>query len=814
LGRPELTAERFVPDAFSGKPGVRLYRTRDLARFRNDGAIDFLGRLDHQVKVRGFRIELGEIEAVLDGHPAVRVAVVIARREEAGTSVRLVAYVVPQGAGDAEALRAFLGQRLPEFMVPAAFVFLDELPLTPSGKPDRRKLARRAPEIEQRKKTFVAPRTPLERQLAAMWREQLGVDEVGRDDHFFEIGGDSIQGALFVNRLQQELNAIVYVMALFEASRLAEFAGYLEANYAAALAAAGWTEGDGEGKAETAETVVRVDAAAVDEMRRHLAERFPRLEEKEDKDEDEERKNPAAIFVLSPFRSGSTLLRVMLAGHPRLFAPPELELLSFTSLRQRHELLSGRDRFAREGLLRTIMELRGCDAGGAEALMAEHEARDESPRSFYRELQGWIGERILVDKTPRYALDTATLDRAEAWFENPRYIELVRHPCGMIHSYVEAKLDQVYRFPFPAPQQAELVWLVSHRNIRELLSRVSPSRRHTVRYEDLVAHPQAVMKELSRFLEIEYSPETLRPYEGKRMTDGIVGAGRMMGDPKFHQHRKIDPAVAERWRGKVSPEKLSAMSWELAGAFGYERPAGAVAELAELSNPQSVPREGRLPLSLAQERLWFLDRMEPASAVYNMPAAVRLRGELQLAALRRTFAEIVRRHEVLRTTFPAVAGRPAQSISAPAPLPLPVVELDALAAAAGEREALRLAHAEARAPFDMVRGPLVRIRVLRLGEAEHMLLVTLHHIVSDGWSIGVLIREVAVLYKAFSDRPQASWESASPLPALPLQYADFAAWQRQWLAGPALAEHLAWWKAELQGLPAVLELPTDRPRPA
>jgi len=220
-----------------------------------------------------------------------------------------------------------------------------------------------------------------------------------------------------------------------------------------------------------------------------------------------------------------------------------------------------------------------------------------------------------------------------------------------------------------------------------------------------------------------------------------------------------------------------------------------------------VSREGALPLSFAQQRLWFLDQLEPGSAAYNMPAAVRLRGELDVPALERTLSEVVRRHEVLRTTFAADGEQPRQVIRPAEPIRLAVRDLSAMGEQEREAEVTRLVAEESRRPFDLARGPLLRASLLRLGGREHVLLFTLHHIASDGWSMGVLVREVSALYEAYSKGED------SPLEELSIQYADYAAWQRERLKGAALENLLGYWKRQLGGLPT-LELPTDRQRPA
>ena len=220
-----------------------------------------------------------------------------------------------------------------------------------------------------------------------------------------------------------------------------------------------------------------------------------------------------------------------------------------------------------------------------------------------------------------------------------------------------------------------------------------------------------------------------------------------------------------------------------------------------------VPREGDLPLSFAQQRLWFLDRFEPGSPFYNITRALRLRGLLDVRSLGRTLREIVRRHETLRTTFPSSGGLPVQVIAAVGDASLLMVDLGGLGTAEREAAVADLATLWARRPFDLAAGPLLRAGLLRLDEVEHVLLLSLHHIVSDGWSMRVLFRELKLLYEAYAAG------APSPLPELPVQYADFAAWQRVWLEGEALEGELAYWRDRLAGAPAVLTLPADRPRP-
>ena len=465
LGRPALTAERFVPDPGAEAPGERLYRTGDLVRRLPDGRLHYEGRIDHQVKVRGFRIELGEVETALLAHPSVREAVAVVR-DGAGGKV-LVAYVAGRGAGaaaalDEEALRAHLARSLPGHMVPSRFVVLPALPRTPNGKVDRSALP--APGGEPDGGAGEPPATLVETRLAALWRQVLEVDAVGRSSHFVHLGGHSLLATRLLSRVRD------------------------------------------------------------------------------------------AFEVELPMTD--------------LFAAPTLR-------------------------------------GFAERVAA---ARGTAP--------------VLPDLRPR--------------------------PAG----------------------------------------------------EDTVAP------------------------------------------------------------------------------------------------------------SYAQQRLWVLDRLQPGLATYNLPAAFRLEGPLDRAALARALAEIVRRHEALRTRFVEVDGRPFQRVEPPPPLTLPRVDLAGLPDGRWAAEIDRLAGAEARRPFDLERGPVLRALLLSTDRhgGDHLLLLTLHHVVADAWSQGVLNQELSALYAAFAGgRP-------SPLPALPVQYADFALWQRAW-PHQVLDEQLEHWRRRLEGA-SPLELPADRGRPA
>ena len=471
LNRPELTAERFVRDPFSEDADARMYRTGDLGRWRADGAIEYLGRNDFQVKIRGLRIELGEIEARLAALPQVREVVVVAREEGAGDR-RLVAYWVSreglpeQDVPDVAQLRDHLKAELPEYMVPSAYVRLGAMPLTPNGKVDRKALP--VPDADALvAQAYEAPQTPTEEMLAFIWQELLGVERVGRNDNFFDLGGHSLLAVQLLARIRRELGQEVALRTLFEAPTVAEVAGRLQ----------------------TAD----------------------------------------------------------------------------------------------------------------EALVAPMERAD---------------------------------------------------------------------------------------------------------------------------------------------------------------------------------------------------------------------RQGRLALSWSQQRLWFLEQLEDLGDAYHMSGALRLEGELDVDALRRTLDAIVCRHEVLRTVFVKAEddAEPVQVVKPAAGFDLACVDLSGKALSGNREEALQQAlnHANAQR-FDLSNGPLIRGVLLRLGGQEHVLFVSMHHIVSDGWSIGVLTREIAILYAGYQ---QKEADPVQRLPALPVQYADYAQWQRQWLTGERLGEQLAFWKEYLSGAPTLLELPTDYPRPA
>ena len=562
LNRPDLTAERFVADLFADSGGGLLYRTGDLVRQLPDGALDFLGRIDHQVKIHGRRIELGEVEAALVQHPGVKDAVVLARTQASG-DLRLVAYIVPRmrPVPHASDLRAFLGAQLPEFMQPAVYITMAEFPLTATGKVDREALPAPGKERPNLQQAWIEPRSSLERWLCETWAEILELDHVGVHDPFADLGGTSIQAARFINRLQDALSEFVFIVLIFECPTVAKLAARLRRDYAQAV---GRVFGEVAPAAVTMPAAEdRVDDVMIARARQLVGTRVRAARVNGPR-------NPPAIFILAPPRSGTTLLTAMLAGHPRLFAASELNLLGFDSLGQRRLAFQGASSVFLDGAIRTVMEVNGTTADDAIARMAQAEADDLGVREFYGELQRAIAPRLLLDKSPAYGLDPAALQRAEEDFDRPLYVHLSRHPFGMVRSFADHHMDQVY-FPhdgFTSRQSGELVWLMTHRNVLDFLQHVAPARQAHVRYEDLVTLPDRTMRALCAALDLTFDDEVLHPYLNKdrKIPPGVRPDSKPLGDPKFHAYGRI---TAERAQIESDVMSLGSAALALAAELGY-----------------------------------------------------------------------------------------------------------------------------------------------------------------------------------------------------------------------------------------------------
>jgi amino acid adenylation domain-containing protein/natural product biosynthesis luciferase-like monooxygenase protein len=464
-------------------------------------------------------------------------------------------------------LAAAIAPNLPAATAAPAIVLVPQLPRLPDGELDLQALP--MPTTPASAPPQAAPLTALQNSLAEIWKKVLSRDEISLNDNFFEIGGDSLSGLRVVNRLREVLDEHVSLVVIFEGPTLEKLARILESNYAEGVQR--WL--GVAAQAAAAESTGRIGESDVATLRslvtpmRPYAGAGPR--------------NPSAIFILSPMRSGSTLLRIMLAGNPRLFAPPELQLLGFENLAERKAAFVGYDKYLQEGVVRAIMEIRGCDAAQAEAIVASYETSGAETRQFYAQMQQWIAPRTLVDKTPDYAMDIEVLRRAEAIFEDPLYIHLTRHPLGMIRSYEKGRflLESPYRgrHPFTARQMAELTWLISHRNIMEFLRGIPASRQHRVRFEDLVANPEAILGSLCEWLEIPFAQEMSDPYKGgsERMTDGIHPMSPQVGDANYYQHGRLKPEVAAMWKESYTEDFLSSITWEVAAMFDYPNPFAA-----------------------------------------------------------------------------------------------------------------------------------------------------------------------------------------------------------------------------------------------
>ncbi len=616
---------------------------------------------------------------------------------------------------------------------------------------------------------------------------RLAPQEIAVESNVMELGLDSIMIMEMIQRLDRELNLRLYPREVFERPSVKALAAYLLAELEPAAA----------------ETTEQNEMLTIPRRNPLPAQT---------------KRNARAVFLLSTPRAGSTLLRVMLAGHPDLFCPPELHLLPFNDLSGRESELAGS--YLDEGLQRAIMELTGQDAATSAATIVEWREENLSVPQVYGRLQSLANGRLLVDKSPSYALDIDVLHRAEQQFEDALYIHLVRHPYAVIDSFAKNRMDRLMGESDNDPyQMGEQIWTTMNNNILDFQDSIGEERCFQLRYEDLVTQPEAVMRELCAFLGVEFLPALLLPYEGERMTDGVHEASLGIGDPNFHKRQGIEPSLANAWQTAVLPRQLGRASRQLAAEFDYELPWPLQPVMVEraVSTPprrekpaiQPTERGQGVPLSYPQQQLWLAHQLEPESAQYNMPAtSMRLRGALDVTVLQQSIDEVVRRHEMLRTRFVQQDGEPVQVIDPPFSLSLRIVDFSHLPQSEREQEAMQQAREEVKRPFDLEHGPLLRGTLLRLDGDEHLLLLIVHHIASDGWSVGVMMNELTALYQAFvAKRP-------SPLPDLTIQYIDFAAWQRAWLDGEVLSQQLAYWERQLDDVPPLLDLPTDFARPA
>ncbi|MEZ4887302.1 MAG: amino acid adenylation domain-containing protein [Chitinophagales bacterium] len=653
--RPELSAERFIQNPFyntdmplhgkrwtadGGRQTVKdntpisqhlntptrtktLYKTGDLARWMPDGNVEFLGRIDYQVKFRGFRIELGEIEVAIGLHPSVKETVVVLQNQHQVNQQKLVAYLClhPNLSLNVSEIRAFLEEKLPDYMLPTAFVFLPQMPLTTNGKIDRQALpepTKLRPVLEQ---AFIEPSGNLEKHLAKIWEKLLEISPIGRHDKFFELGGNSIQAAQFIGELQQQLDAPIFITTIFDNPTIAEYAAMLEESYKEELSSfqplsrSATVDKVSENFDNGSRTLSTVEAdtnkksvhrppSTVSRSIKTFPQYLHTIQEFNNKTIQQfsnsaiKQLNHPPIFILAPPRSGTSLLRVMLAGHPEIFGANELQLLHFNTLEERSQAYSGKFSLWLEGLVRAVMELKNCDADTAKGILQKLEQKGYDTTQVFQQLQEWAGDYHLLDKSPSYALDHNALKRSEQIFDQKAiYIHLVRHPYSMVKSFEKYHFDQVLHIknhPFNTQELGELVWLQSHKNTVDFLQSIPKNRQFRLQYEELVAEPEKTMRQLCAQIGLDYHPSLIAPYQNldQKMVDGIYKDSRSMSDDKLLKQKGINPKLAETWKKVKEDNFLSETTWELATNLGYPMADGGRQTIDEtqLSNGEFISR--------------------------------------------------------------------------------------------------------------------------------------------------------------------------------------------------------------------------------
>ncbi len=392
-----------------------------------------------------------------------------------------------------------------------------------------------------------------------------------------DLGMDSLMVMEAINQLKQDLQLMIYPREFYERPRLDALTAYLTAEFE-----------QSHGLASTTHPATGTGQAGVSPLARSPLQASPTSEATTTQRLVKQKAGPMA-FILSSPRSGSTLLRVMLAGNPALFSPPELHLLPFETLGDRKQQL-GVSRLG-EGLQRALMDLKGLDTEASQALIEEFEAQDLPLEAVYRELETLAGDRLLIDKSPSYASDAANLARAERCIEGAKYIHLVRHPYAVLESFCRMRMDKLVGDGQQSPLDlAEQIWQASNENTLQLSQQIPADRYHLVSYEALVREPEQVLRGICDFLGVPFAEAMLAPYQGDRMTDGVHKQSMSLGDPNFTSRSTIDASLAEAWREIKLPRLLGSPSQQLAQQLAYELPR----EAAQAESISHQPSETQL----------------------------------------------------------------------------------------------------------------------------------------------------------------------------------------------------------------------------
>jgi len=864
LGRPDQTAERFIPDPFSAAPGERLYRTGDRVRRRPDGRLDFLERIDDQVKIRGFRIELGEIERVLERHPQVSEAVVMIRAEGEATGPRLAAYVVRRDEADRGGGEDLAHVEQWQNLYDEAYV------------PDLEEAADPTFDIRGWNSSYTGGPIPPEEMRE--WVES------------------TVERILALHpRRVLEIGCGTGLL-LFRVAPSAEL--YLGTDFSSVALGGIRRQLHGLPQVELRQAMAHEVAAIAPDgldlvVLNSVAQYFPGVDYLVNVLEGAVRAvGPGGAVFVGDVRS-LPLLQAFHASVELFQAPDSMPLAELRSRIARR--LADEEELAVDPRFFFVLARRLPQIKRVEILVKRGSAHNELTRFRY-DVVLRLGEAPAVPPGPRHTgLDLPAIERLLA--AGPEALTLTDLPNARL-AIEAAALDVLNRREdgietTGALRQAltrqslpgidpEDLWVLAEKHGYDVTLEVDPAAPfHFGAVLRLAALPPLSLIEgglgIPTVPDLPWSAYANDPLAGKvarllipelreflqeELPDYMVPASFVLLDRlPLNAHGKVDRAALpepgaarsgarDRTLPRTPAEKTLAALWSevlgiddvrlednffelgghsllatqlvsrVRGAFGVDLPLRRLFEKPALGELAAALEDGlapvvaapvheertTAPLSFPQELAWVLGRHgDPA---FNMPSPLRILGPLDPDVLERCFREIFRRHEALRTRFLESDGVAVQRIDPPGTWWLPRVDLAGLPEALRQREAARLVAQEVSLPFDLARWPLMRVALARLSSGEHVLLLTSHHIVVDGWSMGVLTGELSALYRAF-----AAGEP-SPLPELPLQYADLAVWQRERLSGSALQARLDWWRETLEGAPRLWSFPLDRPRPA